>query len=144
MPNILNEPVEAYLGELLPPRDSVITDMEEFARRNQVPIVGPVVGRLLSLVTQIGGAQRIFEMGSAIGYSTIWLARAAGPRAEVYYTDGSEANAERAKGFLRRAGVARRIKVQTGDAIAFMKKASGKFDFIFNDIDKHQYPDALR
>src|SRR5271155_5457054 len=104
MPNILYDPVEVYLGNLLPPRDPVLKDMEEFARRNRVPIVGPAVARLLSLVTQISGARRIFEMGSAIGYSTIWLARAAGPRAQVYYTDGNPENADRAKEYFRRAG----------------------------------------
>jgi caffeoyl-CoA O-methyltransferase len=83
-------------------------------------------------------------MGSAIGYSTIWLARAAGPKAEVFYTDGNPENAKRAQESFRRAGVAKRIRVQTGDALALVKKASGKFDMIFVDVDKHQYPDAMR
>ena len=144
MPNILNERVEAYLMNLLPPRDPVITDMEKFAERNDVPIIGPAVARLLSLVTQISGARRIFEMGSAIGYSTIWLARAAGQRAEVYYTDGNPENAARAKEYFRRAGVAKRIRVQVGDALALLQREKGPFDMIFCDIDKHQYPEAFR
>jgi caffeoyl-CoA O-methyltransferase len=92
----------------------------------------------------VSGARRIFEMGSAIGYSTIWLARAAGPKAEVVYTDGNPENAKRASDYFRRAGIAKRVRVQTGDALELIKKAPGKFDLIFNDIDKHQYPDALR
>ena len=144
MPNILNERVEAYLMNLLPSRDPVITDMEKFAERNDVPIIGPAVARLLSLVTQISGARRIFEMGSAIGYSTIWLARAAGQRAEVYYTDGNPENAARAKEYFRRAGVAKRIRVQVGDALALLQREKGPFDMIFCDIDKHQYPEAFR
>jgi caffeoyl-CoA O-methyltransferase len=83
-------------------------------------------------------------MGSAIGYSTIWLARAAGPKAEIFYTDGSPENARRAQDYFRRAGIAKRIRVQVGDALAALKKTPGKFDLIFNDVDKHQYPDALR
>jgi caffeoyl-CoA O-methyltransferase len=140
----IQDDVEQYLYELLPPRDAVITEIEDYAAKNRVPIIGPAVARLLTLLVQVSGAQRIFEMGSAIGYSTIWLARAAGPKAEVFYTDGDPEKARRAQDYFRRVGVAKRIKVQTGDAIALMKKAPGKFDFIFNDIDKYQYPDALR
>jgi predicted O-methyltransferase YrrM len=83
-------------------------------------------------------------MGSAIGYSTIWLARAAGTKAHVFYTDGNPENARRAQEHFRKAGVAKQINVQVGDALELVKKAPGKFDFIFNDVDKHQYPDALK
>lgn len=140
----MQEDVEDYLYELLPQRDAVIDEIEDYAAKNRVPIIGPAVARLLTLFVQVSGAKRIFEMGSAIGYSTIWLARAAGPKAEVFYTDGSPENTKRAQDYFRRAGVAKRIRVQTGDALALLKKTPGKFDLIFNDIDKHQYPDALR
>ena len=83
-------------------------------------------------------------MGSAIGYSTIWLARAAGPNAQVFYTDGDPSNAARAKEFFRRAGVAKRISIRTGDALDLLKKTKGKFDLIFNDVNKPQYPAALQ
>src|SRR5271154_7350761 len=134
MPGILNAKVEQYLAGLLPKRDAVISDMERYAKQHGVPIIGPVVARSIYLLAQVSGAKRIFEMGSAIGYSTIWLARAAGAKAEVFYTDGDPEKARRAEDYFRRAGVAKRIQVQTGDAIALMKKAPGKFDFIFNDI----------
>jgi caffeoyl-CoA O-methyltransferase len=140
----IQDDVEEYLYSLLPPRDAVIAEIEDHAAKNRVPIIGPAVARLLSLLVQVSGAKRIFEMGSAIGYSTIWLARAAGPKAEVFYTDGNPENAKRAQESFRRAGVAKRIRVQTGDALALVKKASGKFDMIFVDVDKHQYPDAMR
>jgi predicted O-methyltransferase YrrM len=118
--------------------------MEDYAERNRIPIIGPAVARLLFLLVQISGAKQIFEMGSAIGYSTIWLARAAGPRAKVFYTDGDPEKARRAQENFRRAGVAQRIRVQVGDALELVKKAPGKFDLIFNDVDKHQYPSALK
>ena len=140
----IQDDIEDYLYSLLPKRDAVIQEIEDHAAKNRVPIIGPAVARLLSLLVQVTGAKRIFEMGSAIGYSTIWLARAAGPKAEIFYTDGNSENAKRATDYFHRAGVAKRIRVQTGDALALVKKASGKFDIIFNDIDKHQYPDALR
>ena len=144
MPKILYDAVENYLYALLPPRDAVLAEMERLAHRDRIPIVGPGVARLLALVTQIAGARRIFEMGSAIGYSTIWLARAAGPRGRVYYTDGDPENARRAEGYFRRAGVAGRIKMQIGDAVEMLRREKGPFDIIFCDVDKHQYPEALR
>lgn len=140
----IQDDVEQYLYNLLPERDTVVTEMEAHAEQYRVPIIGPAVARLLSLLVQLTGAQRIFEMGSAIGYSTIWLARAAGPKGKVFYTDGDPANAHRAQVYFRMAGLARRIEVKVGDAMELLKKTSGKFDVIFNDVDKHQYPDALR
>jgi caffeoyl-CoA O-methyltransferase len=140
----IQDDVDQYLYELLPKRDAVISEMERYAEENRVPIIGPAVARLLTLFAQVAGAKRIFEMGSAIGYSTIWLARAAGPKGKVYYTDGDAANAERAREYFKRAGVARRIDVKVGDALELLKRTPGKFDLIFNDVDKHQYPDALR
>lgn len=136
--------VDEYIYNLLPKNDPVVAEMEEYAEANRVPIIGPAVARLLTLLVQVSGAKRIFEMGSAIGYSTIWLARAAGPTADVFYTDGDPENARRAQEYFKRAGVAKRIRVQVGDALALVKKTPGKFDFIFNDVDKHQYPEALR
>ena len=138
------EDVDKYIYELLPPRAAVVQEMEAYAEEHRVPIIGPAVARLLTLLVQVSGAMRIFEMGSAIGYSTIWLARAAGTKAKVFYTDGNPENARRAQEYFRKAGVAKRINVQVGNALELVKKTPGKFDFIFNDVDKHQYPDALR
>jgi predicted O-methyltransferase YrrM len=140
----IQEDVENYIYELLPARSPVLEEMEEYAAQHDVPVIGPAVARLLALVVQISGAKRIFEMGSAIGYSTIWLAQAAGPKAQVSYVDGDAKNADRAREYFRRAGVAKRIRIQVGDALELVKKAPGKFDLIFNDVNKHQYPAALK
>jgi caffeoyl-CoA O-methyltransferase len=140
----IQEDVENYVYELLPSRDSVIAEMEEYAAQHDTPIIGPAVARLLALLVQTSGAKRIFDMGSAFGYSTIWLARAAGPKAQVFYTDGDPKNAERAREYFRRAGVAKRVRVQVGNALELVGKTPGKFDLIFNDVDKQQYPDALK
>lgn len=136
--------VEQYIYDLLPARDRVLVEMERLAKRRRIPIIGPAVGRAIYLLAQLSGAKRIFEMGSAIGYSTIWLARAAGPGAVVYYTDGNPANARRAKGYFRRAGVEKRIRVLVGDTLQLIDRVPGKFDLIFIDADKQQYPAALR
>src|SRR5437899_498528 len=144
MNKIISSAVERYIYSILPARDAALAEMERYARRRDIPIVGPAVGRLLALLVEISGAKRIFEMGSAIGYSTIWLARAAGPKGKVTYTDGDPEKARRAKDYFRRAGVGKRIEVRVGDALELLKKSPGTFDLIFNDIDKRQYPAALR
>ena len=140
----IQDDVEEYLYKLLPERDAVVAEIEDYAAENRVPIVGPAVARLMALLVQVSGAKRIFEMGSAIGYSTIWLARAAGPKGKVIYTDGDPEKARRAKDYFRRAGVAKRIEVHVGNAHELLRKTPGKFDLIFNDVDKHQYPESFR
>jgi caffeoyl-CoA O-methyltransferase len=140
----IQDDVEQYVYDLLPERDAVVSEIEAYAAEHDVPIIGPAVARMLALFVQVSGAKRIFEMGSAIGYSTIWLARAAGPKGKVIYTDGDPEKAKRAKEYFRRAGVAKRIEVRVGDALELVKKAAGKFDLIFNDVNKSQYPAALR
>lgn len=144
MSGITDAAVEKYLYGLLPERDPVLVEMERAARRRDIPIVGPAVGRLLYQYAQLIGARRIFEMGSAIGYSTIWLARGAGPEATVYYTDGDPKNAEEARGYFERAGVAGRVKVMVGNSLELVHRVPGEFDLIFNDVDKHHYPEVLR
>lgn len=141
---ITNPQVEKYLDGLLPPSDAVLAEIERRAAREDIPIIGPAVGRVLALLVQMTGARRIFEMGSAVGYSTIWLARAAGPRAEVFYTDGSPDNARQAERYFRRAGVAGRIHILVGNALKLLDKVPGKFDLIFNDVNKAEYPEVFR
>ena len=141
---ILNPDLEPYIHNLLPARPPVLMEMETYAAEHDVPIVGPAVGGLLALMVKISGARRIFELGSAIGYSTYWLADAAGPGAEVHYSDGSAENTARARAWLQRAGLASRITFHTGDALQALAATSGLYDLIFNDVDKEGYPDVLR
>jgi len=140
---IVNAEIERYMLGLLPPRDEVLAEMEAVAARRNVPIIGPAVARVLAQLVMATGAKRIFELGSAIGYSTIWLARAAGKNAEVHYTDGSSDNAREAQRYFERAGVSSVIQVHVGDALASLASVKGEFDFIFNDVDKEGYPAVL-
>ena len=132
-----------YLDGLLPGRDAVLEEMEALAKERRIPIIGPVVGRILYQLVRLVKARTVFEMGSAIGYSTIWIARAAGPGATVYYTDGDPANARQAEQFFARAGVHDRIRVLVGDSLELLDQTPGSFDVIFNDVDKEQYPQVF-
>ncbi len=144
MANIVSARVERYLDQILPARGEVLDAMEREARRRDIPIVGPHVGRLLASLAAATGARRVFELGSAIGYSTLWLALGAHPKAKLHYTDRSEAYAEEARVYLDRAGFAGRVKYHvTTDAVAALEVVPGDFDLIFNDIDKAGYPRAI-
>lgn len=136
--------VEQYLHALLPPRAAVLAAMEAEAERRDIPIVGPVVARVLHQLAVLAGARRVFELGSAIGYSTLWWADAVGEGGEVFYTDSSAANAREAAGYFERAALASRIRLRTGDALEQLAATPGSFDIIFCDLNKPQYPEALR
>lgn len=137
-------PVDDYLYSMLPKRDPVLTEMEDYATEHKIPIVGPAVARVLQQLAMMINARAVFELGSAIGYSTIWWAQAVGDQGRVIYTDGDSKNAERARGYFTRAGVSSRITLHVGDALEFLSEQKQEFDIIFNDVDKEDYPRVLR
>jgi predicted O-methyltransferase YrrM len=132
--------VENYLYAMLPEREPVLQEMERQAKERDIPIVGPAVGRLFYQYARLISAKAIFEMGSAIGYSTIWWAKAIGEGGKVHYTDGSRKNADEARRYFQQAGVADRIEVHVGDALEILSERKEHFDILFNDVDKHDYP----
>lgn len=144
MHGITTRPVEDYLYNLLPPRNEVLAEMEDEAAKRNIPIIGPAVARVLYQLALTSGAKNIFEMGSAIGYSTIWWARAVGDGGRVIYTDGDRKNSDEARRYFERAGVANRITVKVGDALELLSEQTQQFDIIFCDIDKEDYPRAFR
>jgi caffeoyl-CoA O-methyltransferase len=137
-------PVDDYLYSLLPKRDEVLAEMEGYASDHKIPIVGPAVARVLQQLARTINAGTVFELGSAIGYSTIWWARAVGEKGRVIYTDGDPKNAERARRYFDRAGVSSRITLHTGDALEVLSEQKQQYDIIFNDVDKEDYPRVLR
>jgi caffeoyl-CoA O-methyltransferase len=141
---ITSNAVDEYLYTMLPPRDEVLAEMEAEAIKDKVPIVGPAVARLLYQLAVIAKAKTVFELGSAIGYSTLWWAHAVGEGGRVIYTDGDRKNADRARRYFERAGVAERISIKVGDALELLSEEKQHFDVIFNDVDKEDYPRVLR
>ena len=143
MPGITYDKVDEYMLSILPPRDLVMQEMEAQAAKRDIPIVGPAVGRVLFQYARLINAKKVFELGSAIGYSTLWFARAVGEDGEVFYTDSDPKNADEASGYFRRAGVAERIHIGVGDALEQLALRQREFDIIFNDVDKEYYPRVL-
>ena len=144
MTPLLPPALDQYIRDLVPERPPVLAEMEAYAAANDVPIVGPAVGTLLEILARSIGASRVFEMGSAIGYSTAFFAQAVGRGGQVFYTDGSSENAERARGYLDRMELSDRVVIRVGDAVSTLDATTGYFDVVFIDVDKDGYPAALK
>ncbi len=136
--------LQEYFRRFVPPRDHLLVELEAEAQREGIPIVGPVVGELLYLLARATQAQNILELGTATGYSTIYLARAAqAAGGRVVSLEWDARMATRARTNLARAGLSPGVEVLVGSALELMAGLSGPFDFIFMDIDKEGYLPAL-
>ncbi|RJR34856.1 MAG: O-methyltransferase [Deltaproteobacteria bacterium] len=135
--------LENYFRGFIPPRDGLLLELEEEATREAIPIVGPVVGELLYILARLAGAKNILELGTASGYSAIYLARALPPGGRVITLEMSEDMARRAEANFTRAGLADQIEVRRGQALELMADMTETFDLIFLDIDKESYLPAL-
>jgi caffeoyl-CoA O-methyltransferase len=136
--SILHLEQEAYLDRLLPPRDAILREMEERAAREDIPISDPEVGKLLGILARAAGARRILEIGAAIGYGAIWLARGA-PEARIYSVDIDAERLAAARGYLERAGVAERVELIQGAALEVIHRLDGPFDLVYVDAVKTEY-----
>ncbi|HEX9641572.1 MAG TPA: O-methyltransferase [Candidatus Krumholzibacteria bacterium] len=136
--------LEAYLERLAAPSDSKLAAMTRSGRERGFPIVGPQVGRFLEQQARAIGAEKIFELGSGFGYSTLWFARGMRPDGVIHHTDGDPKNSEEARRHLEEAGFADRVRFHVGDAVEILRgqPAGELFDIVFCDIDKHGYPEA--
>jgi caffeoyl-CoA O-methyltransferase len=135
---ILHPEQESYLDRLLPPRDAILREMEERAARENIPISDPEVGKLLGILARATGARRILEIGAAIGYGAIWLARGA-PEARVYSVDIDPERLAAARGYLERAGAADRVELIEGAALEVIHRLDGPFDLVYVDAVKTEY-----
>lgn len=136
--------LEAHFREFIPPREELLLKLEEEARSEKIPIVGPVVGELLFLLARVTQARQILELGTATGYSAIYLARGSEPQnGRVVTLESDPQMAARARNNFAQAGLGERVEVRRGEALVLMDGLAGPFDLIFLDIDKESYLPAL-
>lgn len=135
---ILRPEQEDYLERLLPPRHSVLREMEERAAREDIPISDPEVGRLLSILARAVGARSILEIVTAIGYGTLCLALGA-PDARVVSIDTDAERLASARQYLEKAGVAGRVELIEGAALEVLHRLQGPFDLVYLDAVKTEY-----
>jgi len=140
---MIDNPQE-FFRHLVPRRDALLLDLEAEADREAIPIVGPVVGQMLSLLVRVSRAKQVLELGTATAYSSIWIARACRENhGHLLTMEFSTELAARARANLRKAGLTACAEVRQGDALEMMKHADLQFDMIFMDIDKEFYFPAL-
>jgi len=139
---ILRPEQETYLERTLPPRDALLREMEALAAERDVPISDPEVGRLLQALACGAAARRIVEVGTAIGYGTLCLARGA-PAARVISVDRDPERLALARGFLARGGVADRVELLEGAALARLATIDGPLDLAYLDGPKEEYRRTL-
>ena len=139
MSGIVPDAVERYLAGLNRMPDATLEDIARDGRENNLPAIDAEVGALLRVLATSVRATRILEIGTAIGYSGIWLAGALPPGGTLLTMEIDQDRARRARDNFARAGVADRVNVMTGNAERMIAKVSGSFDFIFQDGDKALY-----
>ena len=129
----VTDELQAYLDGLLPPRDPVLARMEEEAHSENIPIVDAHEGVLLYLLVKIAGAKRVLELGTATGYSGIWLLRGTVDGALTTF-EVDHKRAERARANFSEAGLENRALVLEQDAVGGLQKLEERFDACFIDL----------
>jgi predicted O-methyltransferase YrrM len=143
MGKMIEDP-EGYFGDLVPGRDDLLLGLEQEAGEEGIPIVGPVVGHLLYLLVRAIQGRKVLELGTASGYSAVFLGRACRENGGRLVTlEWDPGMAERAKANLQRAELLSVAEVRVGSALELMESMEGSYDLIFMDLDKEYYLPAL-
>jgi caffeoyl-CoA O-methyltransferase len=129
----VDDALQAYMDSLLPARDAVLAGMEEEAHREDIPIVDAQEGALLCLLVRLAGAQRVLELGTATGYSGIWLLRGTdGGSLTTFEVDAKRA--ARARENFSQAGLGKQAMVLEQDAVTGLQKLQTRFNACFIDL----------
>jgi predicted O-methyltransferase YrrM len=129
----VTDELQAYMEGLLAPRDPVLARMEEEAERENIPIVEAHEGAMLHMLVRLAGAKRVLELGTATGYSGIWLLRGTdGGSLTSFEVDHKRA--ERARTNFSEAGLGKQALVLEQDAVGGLEKLTARFDACFIDL----------
>jgi caffeoyl-CoA O-methyltransferase len=136
MPSILDATTEAYINSMQPSVDPLVEQMEEYARENDVPIASRDVATFQTILGRAMGADRILEIGTAIGYTTIQLARTG---ANVVTLELDPERADVARDYIDQSDVEDRIDLLEGDAVELLPTLDESFDIAFIDGPTDEY-----
>jgi len=140
---IVYDEIDEYIDGLANRGDAALKTVERQGEAEGWPIVGAAEGSFLHILARSIRAKRILELGTAIGYSGTWLARALPDDGELVTVEHDPETAVLARKNLEKTGVASKVKILVGDAQQILPDVRGPFDYIFNDIDKAGYPAVL-
>ena len=140
---ILQKDQAEYLDRLLPQTDRLLTEMEAYAAKHRVPIADREVAAFIEITARSSGAKRALEIGMAIGYSVIHLARGMGEGSLVVTIEPNEEMINAASGYLQRAGLADRARIERGKALDVLPRLDEPFDLLFIDAVKEEYKQYL-
>ncbi|MGI8734388.1 MAG: O-methyltransferase [Pyrinomonadaceae bacterium] len=133
-----------YLESLLPQTDPLLREMEAYGGQHNVPSADREVATFVEITARAINAKRALEIGMAIGYTTTHLARAVGEGGLVVTIDPSDEMIKAAEGYLTRAGLLERVRIECGKALEVLPQLKETFDLIFIDALKEEYADYLK
>lgn len=141
---ILQRSQAEYLEQLITQSDPLLKEMEEYGGAHGVPSADREVALFVEITARAMNAKRALEIGMAIGYTTVHLARAMGDGGLVVTIDPSDEMINGAEGYLTRAGLRERVRIERGKALDVIPQLKDTFDLIFIDAMKEEYADYLK
>ena len=133
-----------YLESVHPAPHPLLLELEQHGRKDGIPIVSREAGRFLSLLVHMMQANRILEIGTAYGYSTLWMALAQPPMGKIWTIDTDSSRTDVALSYFKRAGEDDYITISNQDALELLENFQQRnLDIVFIDTDKRHYRDYL-
>ena len=140
---IVNERVVAYINSLDCGNSDICNTIEKEAIADEVPIIRKEMGNLLKVLLQLVQPERILEVGTAVGYSSILMSENMPEKCTITTIENYDKRIPVARNNFKRAGKENVITLIEGDALEVLKTLEGPYDFIFMDAAKGQYINYL-
>ena len=140
---IIQRDQAVYLNSLIPQTDPLLREMEAYAAEHRVPVADPEVALFLEITARASAATKVLEIGMAIGYSVLHLARGMGTPGLVVTIEPDEEMIRAATGFLTRAKMIDRVRIERGKALQVIPTLDDVFDLVYIDALKEEYIDYL-
>jgi caffeoyl-CoA O-methyltransferase len=139
MNKILYPEQQNYISSFRNEEDELIKEMESYAKQHNVPILSWQSAEFIEQIIRLTNPRRTLEIGTAIAYTSIRIARNLKKKSIIHSIELSEDNITAAKSFIEKANLSDRIKLMEGDALILLPRLKKKYDFIFLDADKEDY-----
>lgn len=137
---IVNERIVSYIHSLEKSNGEVCDEIERVAHETNVPIIRKEMESFLKVLVTMQSPKRILELGTAIGYSAILMAKAMPKDCHITTIENYEKRIPIARENIKKAGMEDKITLLEGDALTILKELEGPYDFVFMDAAKAQYP----